>query len=374
MHENLEDLAKIITWENGKPLADSRAEVRYAAGFLEWFSEEAPRISGEVIQSGAANNRVITLKEPVGVCALIAPWNYPAAMITRKVGPALAAGCTVVIKAPGEAPLSALALAELAHRSGIPRGVMNVITALSNTAEVGGCLTSSPMVKKVSFTGSTAVGRLLMAQSAPTIKKLSFELGGNAAFIVFDDADLDQAVKGLMASKFRISGQTCVCANRILVQKGVYDAFVSKSIKAIRAFKVGNGFEDGTTHGPLIHKRAIDKVDAHVQDAVSKGAQVALGGKRLTSLGDNFYDLTVLTGVNTTMQLAQEETFGPVAAFFTFETEADAIELANHTDMGLAGYFFSKDISRCRRVADALEVGMVGVNTGKCNLDLVNTS
>jgi succinate-semialdehyde dehydrogenase/glutarate-semialdehyde dehydrogenase len=365
MIENLEDLAKIITWENGKPIADARTEVKYAAGFFEWFSEEAPRICGDVIQSSTASNRVITLKEPVGVCALIAPWNFPAAMITRKVGPALAAGCTVVIKAPGEAPLSALALAELAHRSGIPKGVVNVITAFSNTAEVGECLTSSPIVKKISFTGSTGVGRLLMAQSAPTIKKLSFELGGNAPFIVFDDADLDIAVQGLMASKFRISGQTCVCANRILVQKGVYDTFVQRCVEIIKTFQVGNGFEANVTHGPLIHQKAIEKVDAHVKDAVAKGAQVVLGGERLQSLGRNFFAMTVLTEVNTTMKIAHEETFGPVAAFFAFDNEEEAIKLANESEVGLAGYFFSKDVNRCWRLAEALEVGMVGVNTGK---------
>jgi len=365
MLKNLEDLARIITWENGKPLADARTEVKYAAGFFEWFSEEAPRIYGDVIQSGTASSRVITIKEPIGVCALIAPWNFPAAMITRKVGPALAAGCTVVIKAPGEAPLSALALAELAHRSGIPEGVVNIITALSNTVEVGKCLTSNQTVKKISFTGSTAVGRLLMEQSASTLKKLSFELGGNAPFIVFDDADLDLAVQGLMASKFRLSGQTCVCANRILVQKGVHDSFVQKCIDVIKTFKVGNGFDDGITHGPLVHQRAIDKVDAHVKDAVAKGAKVALGGERLPSLGSNFFAMTVLTGVDSTMQLVHEETFGPVAAFFSFETEEEAISLANDSEVGLAAYFYSKDVNRCWRVAEEITVGMIGINTGK---------
>lgn len=365
MMENLEDLAKIITWENGKPLADARTEVKYAAGFFEWFSEEAPRIYGDVIQSSTSHNRIITLREPIGVCALITPWNFPAAMITRKVGPALAAGCTVVIKAPGEAPLSALALAELAHRSGIPKGVVNVVTTLANTSEVGQCLTSNPTIRKVSFTGSTGVGRLLMAQSALTLKRLSFELGGNAPFIVFNDADLDIAVQGLVASKFRISGQTCVCPNRILVQRGVYQAFVQRCVDIIKTFNVGNGFKDGVTHGPLIHQKAIEKVDSHVQDAVSKGARVVLGGDRLLSLGSNFFAMTVLTEVNTTMKLTQEETFGPVAAFIPFDTEQEAIELANESEVGLAGYFFSADLNRCWRVAEALEVGMVGVNTGK---------
>ena len=365
MMANIGDLATIITAENGKPTADARTEVAYAAGFLEWFAEEAPRIYGDTIVPSNPNHRLMTLKEPVGVCALIAPWNFPAAMITRKAGPALAAGCTVVVKAPAEAPLTALALAELAHRAGIPKGVVNVITALDNTVEVGKLLTTSPSIRKVSFTGSTAVGRLLMAQSSSTLKKLSFELGGNAPFIVFDDADLDVALAGLLACKFRISGQTCVCANRIFVQRGIYDAFVSKVVGAVRQFRIGNGFEEDVTHGPLIHERAVRKVDEHVRDAVSKGAKCVFGGKMLDGLGPNFYETTVLTGMDMSMKLCEEETFGPVAAFFAFDTEEEVIEMANASEVGLAGYFFSKDSSRCWRVAEALDVGMVGVNTGE---------
>lgn len=285
-------------------------------------------------------------------------------MITRKIGPALAAGCTVVAKSPGETPFTAAALAELAHRAGIPKGVVNFVTALKNTPEVGETLTSSKMVKKVSFTGSTGVGKLLMKQSSNTLKKLSFELGGNAPFIVFDDADLEAAVAGAIASKFRSSGQTCVCANRIYVQSGIYDSFATKVAEKIKAFKVGNGYEEGVTHGPLIHDRAISKVDAHVQDAVKHGGKVLIGGQKLPDLGENFYQPTVIRDMNSSMQLAQDETFGPVAGLFKFETEADVIELANVADVGLAGYFFSKDIQRVYRVAEALEVGMVGVNTG----------
>lgn len=365
MMENAEDLAAIITLENGKPLADARTEVAYAASFFEWFSEEAPRIYGDTIQASNPSCRLVTLKEPVGVCGLIAPWNFPAAMITRKAGPALAAGCTVVVKAPAEAPLTALALAELAHRAGIPKGVVNIITALDNTVSVGKVLTTHPIIKKVSFTGSTGVGKLLMNQCSSTLKKLSFELGGNAPFIVFEDADLDAAVKGLIASKFRISGQTCVCANRILVHRAVYDKFTKMLVDATKGFVVGDGFGKKTTHGPLIHGRAVAKVDEHVKDAVSKGARVLLGGKPLTELGPNFFDITVLADMKPGMKVCSEETFGPVAAFFAFDTEEEAIALANNADVGLAGYFFSKDVSRCWRVAEALEVGMVGVNIGK---------
>lgn len=364
MMENLDDLARIITAENGKPLADAKTEVAYAAAFLEWFSEEAPRIYGDVIQSSNPACRVITRREPVGVCALIAPWNFPAAMITRKVGPALAAGCTTVIKAPGEAPLSALALVELAHRAGIPAGVVNVVTTLEHTPAVGEALTTNPIVKKVSFTGSTGVGKLLMKQSASTLKKLSFELGGNAPFMVFEDADLDAAVRGLIASKFRLSGQTCVCANRILVHRAVYDEFIQKVKEVVSQFKVGDGLDSQTTHGPLIHERAAKKVQEHVQDAVAKGARVVLGGKPLTSLGPNFHELTLLADMKPGMKLCSEETFGPIAAFFPFDTEEEAVKMANDTEVGLAGYFFSKNIERCYRVAEALEVGMVGVNTG----------
>ncbi|KAJ0162840.1 putative succinate-semialdehyde dehydrogenase [Colletotrichum tanaceti] len=364
MMENAEDLATIIALENGKPMADARTEVVYAASFFEWFSEEAPRIYGDTIQASNPSCRLVTLKEPIGVCGLIAPWNFPAAMITRKVGPALAAGCTVVVKAPAEAPLTALALAELAHRAGIPAGVVNVITALDNTVSVGKVLTTHPVIKKVSFTGSTGVGKILMNQCSSTLKKLSFELGGNAPFIVFEDADLDAALKGLIASKFRISGQTCVCANRILVHGKVYEKFSRMVVDAVKGFVVGDGFGEETTHGPLIHGRAVSKVDEHVKDAVAKGARVLLGGRPRADLGPNFFDLTVLAGMKPGMKICSEETFGPVAAFFAFDTEEEAVELANDADVGLAGYFFSKDVSRCWRVAEALEVGMVGVNVG----------
>ncbi|KAH7023560.1 Aldehyde/histidinol dehydrogenase [Ilyonectria destructans] len=364
MIENADDLARLITLENGKPLAEAKGEVTYAANFFEWFSEEAPRIYGETIEASNPSCRIVTLKHPVGVCGLIAPWNFPAAMITRKVGPALAAGCSVVVKAPAEAPFTALAIAELAHRAGIPAGVVNIITALDNTAEVGKVLTTHAAVKKVSFTGSTGVGRILMNQSSSTIKKLSFELGGNAPFIVFEDADLEVAVRGLMACKFRNSGQTCVCANRILVHRSVYDKFVKMVLDVVQTFTVGNGFVEGTTHGPLIHGRAVAKVEEHVQDAVEKGARVLHGGERLPHLGANFFGLTILTDMKLGMKICTEETFGPVAAFFAFDTEEEAIEISNDTDVGLGGYFFSKDVSRCWRVAEALDVGMVGVNVG----------
>lgn len=365
MTENAEDLATLITWENGKPLADAKGEIAYAASFFEWFSEEAPRAYGDTIAASVAGNRVMTIKQPVGVCALITPWNFPAAMVTRKIGPALAAGCTVVAKSPGETPFTANALAELSRRAGIPPGVVNVITALKNTAEIGESLTTSPIVKKVSFTGSTNVGKLLMKQSSSTLKKLSFELGGNAPFIVFDDcANLDAAVAGAIASKFRSSGQTCVCANRIYVQNGVYDQFAQKVVEKVKGFKVGYGFDEGTTHGPVIHARAIGKVEAHVNDAVNKGAKVAIGGQKMPDLGDHFFQPTVLTGMKNDMQLAEEETFGPVAGLFSFETEKEVVELANQAEVGLAGYFFSRSVDRIWRVAEALEVGMVGVNTG----------
>lgn len=364
MMENQADLATIITWENGKPLADANGEVTYAANFFEWFSEEAPRVSGDTIAASVPGNRVATYKEPVGVAGLITPWNFPSAMITRKVGPALAAGCTVVCKAPSETPFSALALAELAHRAGIPKGVYNVVTAMENTANIGEALTSSKTVKKISFTGSTNVGKTLMKQSADTLKKLSFELGGNSPFIVFDDADLDTAVTGAITSKFRSSGQTCVCANRIYVQSGIYDAFTKAFVEKVKGFKMGGGFEEGVTHGPVIHGRALEKVEQHVKDAQSKGASIILGGQRLPELGANFFAPTVLSGMTGEMQLANEETFGPVAGFFKFETEEDVIALANDSDVGLAGYFYSTNLQRVFRVAEQLEVGMVGVNTG----------
>ncbi|ODH46064.1 hypothetical protein GX48_07835 [Paracoccidioides brasiliensis] len=365
MIDNAEDIATLITWENGKPWADAKGEANYAANFFEWFSEEAPRIYGDTIPSSVPGNRIMTIKEPVGVCGFITPWNFPAAMITRKIGPALAAGCTVVAKSPGETPFTANAIAELAHRAGIPKGVVNVVTALKNTPEIGLCLTTNPDIRKVSFTGSTAVGKLLMKQSSSTMKKLSFELGGNAPFIVFDDCpDLDAAVAGAIASKFRSSGQTCVCANRIYVQRGIYDKFAAKFAEKVKGFKLGHGFSEGVTHGPVIHSRAIDKVSEHVLDATSKGAIVLIGGERALDLGSNFFRPTVLKGMTKDMKLASEETFGPVAGIFSFETEKEVVELANKAEVGLAGYFYSKDMGRIFRVAEALEVGMVGVNTG----------
>ena len=365
MTENASDLATLITWENGKPLADAKGEVTYASNFFQWFSEEAPRVGGDFIPASVPGNRVVTLRQPVGVCGLITPWNFPAAMVTRKIGPALAAGCTVVAKSPGETPFTANAIAELSRRAGIPPGVVNVITSLKNTPEVGETITKSTTIKKVSFTGSTNVGKLLMKQSADTLKKLSFELGGNAPFIVFDDAaDIDTAVAGAIASKFRSSGQTCVCANRIYVQEGIYDEFAQKFVEKVKAFKVGYGFDEGTTHGPVIHDRAVQKVEAHVKDAVSKGAKCVVGGQKLPDLGSSFYQPTVLTGMTADMQLASEETFGPVAGLFKFKTEKEVVDLANRADVGLAGYFFSSDIGRIWRVAEAIETGMVGVNTG----------
>jgi succinate-semialdehyde dehydrogenase/glutarate-semialdehyde dehydrogenase len=361
--DNAEDLAKLITWENGKPLADAKGEVNYAAGFLEWFSEEAPRAYGDTIPSTVSGNRVITLKQPIGVCGLITPWNFPAAMITRKIGPALAAGCTVIAKSPCETPFTANALAELAHRAGIPKGVVNIVTASQNTPKVGKLITTHPKVHKVSFTGSTNVGRLLMNQASSTIKKVSFELGGNAPFIVFDDVeDLDAAVVGAIAAKFRNSGQTCVCANRIYVQKGLYDEFTKRFVAKVKDFKLGAGFDKGVTHGPLIHERAASKAHEHVQDAVLKGAKVLVGGKK-AALGPSFYEPTVLMDMSKEMLIASEETFGPVAGLFVFETEKEVVDLANQAEVGLAGYFFSGNVHRIFRVAEALEVGMVGVNT-----------
>ncbi|KAM3508767.1 hypothetical protein MY10362_000977 [Beauveria mimosiformis] len=364
MLEHASDLALIITCENGKPLADAAGEVRYAASFLEWFSEEAARIAGDALP--ASSNpacRIVTLREAVGVCGLVTPWNFPAAMITRKVGPALATGCTAVVKAPAEAPLTALALAELARRAGLAPGVLNVVTACENTAAVGKLLTTHPVVKKVSFTGSTPVGKLLMRQASSTLKKLSFELGGNAPFIVFEDADLEAAIKGLVACKFRLSGQTCVCANRVLVHRAVYDRFLAMLVDVVETFCVGDGLDPSTTHGPLIHGRAVQKCEDHVRDAVAQGARLLTGGARLP-LGGNYFGMTVLADMKSSMRIAQEETFGPIAAVFPFDTEEEAVKLSNDVHVGLAGYFFSKDHSRCWRVAEALEVGMVGVNTG----------
>jgi succinate-semialdehyde dehydrogenase / glutarate-semialdehyde dehydrogenase len=356
-----EDLARIMTAEQGKPLAEARSEIAYAAAYLEWFGEEAKRVYGDTIPGHARDKRILVMKQPIGVCAAITPWNFPAAMITRKVGPALAAGCTIVVKPASQTPLSALALCELAHRAGVPAGVVNCVTG--SAGEIGGELTSHPTVRKLSFTGSTEVGKRLAAQCAGTMKKISMELGGNAPFIVFDDADLDAAVKGALASKFRNAGQTCVCANRLLVQNGVYEAFTQKLVSAVAALKVGPGDADGTGIGPLIDQNAVEKVEEHVADAVAHGARVALGGTR-HALGGTFYAPTVLTDVTEAMQVAREETFGPLAPLFRFHTEAEAIRLANDTAFGLASYFYTRDVHRVWRVAEALEYGIVGINEG----------
>ena len=358
---NQEDLAHLMTLEQGKPLAESRGEVAYGAGFIEWFSEEAKRTYGDTIPSHARDKRIVVVKEPIGVVGCITPWNFPIAMITRKVGPALAAGCTVVAKPASQTPFSALALAVLAERAGIPKGVFNVLTG--SATEIGGELTSNPTVRKISFTGSTAIGKVLMAQCAGTVKKVSLELGGNAPFIVFDDADLDAAVEGAIVSKYRNTGQTCVCANRLLVQGSVYNDFAARLARAVDKLKVGPGFEEGVSQGPLIDEAAVEKVESHIQDARSKGASVIKGGTRLQP-GGRFFAPTVLTGVTPDMDIAREETFGPVAPLFRFDTEADAIELANRTEFGLAAYFYGRDIGRVWRVAEALEYGIVGVNTG----------
>ena len=361
---NADDLALLMTREQGKPLAEAKGEIIYGASFVEWFAEEAKRIYGDVIPSPAADRRLVVLKQPIGVCAAITPWNFPIAMITRKVAPALAAGCTVVIKPAEQTPLSALALAELAHRAGFPPGVFNVITGSATAAPIIGTeLTSNPVVRKLSFTGSTEVGRLLMAQCAPTVKKVSLELGGNAPFIVFDDADLDAAVEGAMASKYRNAGQTCVCANRLLVQDGIYDAFAERLAAKVGELKVGAGVEQGVTQGPLIDEAALIKVEALVADAVAKGARVLAGGGR-HGRGGTFYQPTVLANVSTDMRCAREEIFGPVAPLFRFKNESEAIALANATEYGLAGYFYARDLGRVWRVAEALEYGIVGVNTG----------
>jgi succinate-semialdehyde dehydrogenase/glutarate-semialdehyde dehydrogenase len=358
---NQEDLARIMTAEQGKPLVEARGEVAYGASFIEWFGEEAKRIYGDTIPSHARDKRIVVIKEPIGVVGCITPWNFPIAMITRKVGPALAAGCTAVIKPASQTPFSALALAVLAERAGLPKGVLNVVTGAAS--EIGGELTSNPTVRKISFTGSTEVGKMLMAQAAGTVKKVSLELGGNAPFIVFDDADLDAAVEGAIASKYRNSGQTCVCANRFLVQASVYDDFAARLTRAVDTLNVGPGVEEGVTQGPLIDMKAVEKVESHIQDAVSKGAKIATGGTRHRA-GGRFFSPTILTGVTSEMDVAREETFGPVAALFRFDTERDAIRLANATEFGLAAYFYGRDIARVWRVADALEYGIVGVNTG----------
>jgi succinate-semialdehyde dehydrogenase/glutarate-semialdehyde dehydrogenase len=361
MMENQEDLARLMTLEQGKPLAESKGEVAYAAAFLEWFGEEAKRIYGDTIPQHQRDKRIVVIKQPIGVVACITPWNFPLAMITRKAGPALGAGCTVVIKPAAQTPFSALALAELAERAGVPKGVFNIVTG--SAKEIGAELTLNPIVRKLSFTGSTEVGKVLMAQCAGTIKKLSLELGGNAPFIVFEDADLDAAVEGAMASKYRNTGQTCVCTNRVLVQEKVYDAFATKLAAAVKALKPAHGLETGATQGPLIDDAAVRKVESHIRDAQSKGAKVLVGGRR-HALGGRFFEPTVLTDVTPQMAVAREETFGPVAPLFRFKTEAEAIALANDTEFGLAAYFFGRDIARVWRVAEALEYGIVGINAG----------
>lgn len=359
-----DDIAMIMTAEQGKPLAEARGEVTYAASFVEWFAEEAKRVYGDTIPAPTSDKRIIVIKQPVGVCAAITPWNFPAAMITRKVAPALAAGCTAIVKPAEHTPLTALALAELADRAGIPPGVFNVVTGSSASApRIGGELTANPIVRKLSFTGSTEIGRLLMAQCASTLKKLSLELGGNAPFVVFNDADLDLAVEGALASKFRNTGQTCVCANRLLVQSGVYDAFAKKLADKVAAFKVGSGVEDGVNQGPLIDSDALRKVEEHVADAVAKGGRILTGGKRHRREG-TFYEPTVIADVTEDMLCAREETFGPVAPIFRFETDEEAIAFANRTEFGLASYFFSNNLNRVLKVAEELEYGMVGINTG----------
>jgi succinate-semialdehyde dehydrogenase/glutarate-semialdehyde dehydrogenase len=358
---NAADLARLMTAEQGKPLAESKGEIAYAASFVEWFAEEAKRVYGDVIPGHQPDKRILVLRQPVGVVAAITPWNFPAAMITRKVAPALAAGCTVVCKPATQTPYSALALAELAHRAGIPAGVLNIVTGPAR--EVGGVLTGDPRVRKLSFTGSTEIGKLLMAQCAKTMKKVSLELGGNAPFIVFDDADLDAAVAGAIASKYRNTGQTCVCANRLLVQKSVYDAFAARLIAAVQKLRVGDGLAGETEQGPLIDAAALKKVEEHIADATAKGAKVALGGRR-HALGGTFFEPTVLTGVTPAMAVAREETFGPVAPLFSFDTEQQAIAMANDTEFGLAAYLYTRDLARSWRVSEALEYGIVGLNTG----------
>ncbi|WP_340314944.1 NAD-dependent succinate-semialdehyde dehydrogenase [Rhizorhabdus argentea] len=358
---NQEDLATIMTAEQGKPLAESRGEIVYAASYVEWFAEEGKRIYGDTIPSFASDRRIVVLKQPIGVCAAITPWNFPAAMITRKAGPALAAGCAMVVKPSEETPLSALALAVLAERAGIPGGVFSVLTG--SATEIGGVMTSSPIVRKVTFTGSTEVGKKIIAQAASTVKRTSMELGGNAPFIVFDDADLDAAVKGALASKYRNAGQTCVCANRLFAHDRIYDAFVAKLTEAVNALKIGSGFDPDVTIGPLINEDAVEKVNRHVKDAVSKGARVLTGGER-HELGRTFYRPTVLADATPDMLIFREETFGPVAPVFRFSSETEVVKLANATEFGLAAYFYGRDIGRIFRVAEALEYGIIGINEG----------
>jgi len=361
MLANADDLAVLMTAEQGKPLAEAKGEIAYAASFIEWFAEEGKRVYGDLIPGHQPDKRILVMRQPVGVVAAITPWNFPAAMITRKAGPALAAGCTFVCKPATQTPYSALAMAELAHRAGIPKGVFSVVTGPSTV--VGGEMTSNPIVRKLTFTGSTEVGKKLMAQCVPTLKKVSLELGGNAPFIVFDDADLDAAVVGAIASKYRNTGQTCVCANRLLVQEGVYDTFVAKLAEAVKKLRVGDGLKGATEQGPLIDAKAVAKVEEHIADAVAKGGKVALGGKR-HALGGTFFEPTIITHVTPDMMVAREETFGPVAPVFSFKDEKQAIRMANDTEFGLASYFYTRDLARAFRVSEGLEYGIVGLNTG----------
>jgi len=367
MLTNQDDLALLMTSEQGKPLAEAKGEIGYAASYLEWFAEEGKRAYGEIIPANGTDRRLLVMREPVGVCAAITPWNFPSAMITRKAGAALAAGCTMVLKPASQTPFSALALAELAERAGIPAGVFNVVTGSAKA--IGGEICANPIVRKLSFTGSTEIGSQLIAQCAPTVKKLSMELGGNAPFIVFDDADLDAAVVGAMASKYRNAGQTCVCANRLLVQDGVYDAFAEKLAVAVAGLKVGNGLEAGVTQGPLIDQAALDKVKELVADAVDKGARVVCGGQP-HALGRTYFEPTILADITPDMRMAREEIFGPVAPLFRFKDEAEAIRMANDTEFGLASYFYARDVGRIFRVAEALEYGMVGVNSGLISTEI----
>jgi succinate-semialdehyde dehydrogenase / glutarate-semialdehyde dehydrogenase len=361
MMENQEDLGRLMTAEQGKPLAEAKGEIAYAASFIEWFAEEGKRAYGDTIPAHQADKRIVVVKEPIGVCAAITPWNFPAAMITRKCGPALAAGCTMVVKPATATPLSALALCELAERAGVPAGVLSCVTGSARA--IGGEMTSNPIVRKVTFTGSTEIGKQLMVQCAATVKKTAMELGGNAPFIVFDDADLDSAVLGALASKYRNAGQTCVCANRLLVQSGVYDAFAEKLAAAVEGLRVGNGLTDEVDQGPLIDMAAVEKIEDHIKDAVSKGAKITVGGERHEK-GGTFFKPTILTGVTPDMKVAREETFGPLAPLFKFETEEEAIQMANDTEFGLASYFYCRDIGRVWRVSEGLEYGIVGINTG----------
>ncbi|QUX98029.1 succinate-semialdehyde dehydrogenase (NADP(+)) [Marinomonas sp. CT5] len=361
--DNQDDLAKLMTLEQGKPLAEAKGEVAYGASFIDWFADEARRLNGDVIPTYAKDKRVLTIKQPIGVVAAITPWNFPIAMITRKAGPALAAGCAIVIKPSDETPLCALALAELAHQAGIPAGVLNVVVGKDAKA-IGGVLTGHPIVRKLSFTGSTPVGKLLLSQCAQTVKRTSMELGGNAPFIVFDDADLDAAVEGAIASKYRNAGQTCVCANRILVQEGIYDAFAEKLAKRVASLKTGDGFAEGVNIGPLINPAAISKVEQLVGDAIEKGAKALIGGSTAATAGAQFFEPTILTGVTEDMEIFSNEIFGPVAPLFKFKTEEEAVTMANNTPFGLASYFYSQNIARIWRVSEALEYGMVGINEG----------